>query len=63
MTSPEPGTLPRHRAPLADAPAAQAIELRKVYGTGHTKVTALDGVTAAFPVGEFTAIMGPSGSG
>jgi len=63
VTSPAPGTQPRHRAPLAGAPAAQAIELRKVYGTGHTEVTALDGVTATFPVGEFTAIMGPSGSG
>ena len=63
MTSPEPGTQVRHRAPVAGAPAAQAIELRKVYGTGHTQVTALDGVTATFPVGEFTAIMGPSGSG
>ena len=63
MSSPEPGTQTRHRAPTAGAPAAQAIELRKVYGTGHTEVTALDGVTATFPVGEFTAIMGPSGSG
>ena len=45
------------------APAAQAVELRKVYGSGPTAVTALDGVSAAFPAGEFTAIMGPSGSG
>ena len=45
------------------APAAQAVELRKVYGSGPTAVTALDGVTVAFPAGEFTAIMGPSGSG
>jgi putative ABC transport system ATP-binding protein len=44
-------------------PAAQAVELRKVYGTGHTAVTALNGVSAEFPPGEFTAIMGPSGSG
>jgi len=63
VSSPAPGTQPRHRATLAGAPAAQAIELRKVYGTGHTEVTALDGVTATFPVAEFTAIMGPSGSG
>ncbi|MFL6129332.1 MAG: ABC transporter ATP-binding protein [Mycobacteriales bacterium] len=55
MTSPETGT--------AGAPAAQAVELRKVYGSGPTAVTALDGVSAAFPAGEFTAIMGPSGSG
>ena len=43
--------------------AAQAVELRKVYGSGQTAVTALDGVSATFPAGEFTAIMGPSGSG
>jgi putative ABC transport system ATP-binding protein len=43
--------------------AAQAVELRKVYGSGQTSVTALDGVSATFPAGEFTAIMGPSGSG
>ena len=43
--------------------AAQAVELRKVYGSGQTAVTALAGVSAEFPAGEFTAIMGPSGSG
>ncbi|HVD27842.1 MAG TPA: ATP-binding cassette domain-containing protein, partial [Mycobacteriales bacterium] len=44
-------------------PAAQAAELRKVYGSGQTAVIALDGVSATFPAGEFTAVMGPSGSG
>ena len=34
--------------------------LSKTYDGG---VTALDGVTAAFPAGSFTAVMGPSGSG
>src|SRR4030095_14000859 len=64
VTSPEPGHLTRHRAPeLAGAPAGPAIDLRKVYGTGQTQVTALDGGAATFPVGELTAIMGPSGSG
>jgi putative ABC transport system ATP-binding protein len=43
--------------------AAQAVALRKVYGSGQTAVTALAGVSAEFPIGEFTAIMGPSGSG
>jgi putative ABC transport system ATP-binding protein len=34
-----------------------------VYGEGEASVTALDGVSVAFPAGAFTAIMGPSGSG
>ncbi|MEU9399152.1 ABC transporter ATP-binding protein [Streptomyces sp. SID4985] len=43
-----------------------AIRLRSVtrrYGSGGTSVTALDGVSLAFPRGTFTAVMGPSGSG
>ncbi len=35
----------------------------KVYGAGDTEVRALDGVSAQFESGRFTAIMGPSGSG
>ncbi len=35
----------------------------KVYGEGDTEVRALDGVSAQFEKGVFTAIMGPSGSG
>jgi putative ABC transport system ATP-binding protein len=49
--------------PDGGVPAAEAVDLRKVYGSGQTHVTALDGVSATFPAGEFTAIMGPSGSG
>jgi putative ABC transport system ATP-binding protein len=44
-------------------PAAQVVDLMKVYGTGDTAVHALDGVTVSFAAGRFTAIMGPSGSG
>ncbi|MFG2292367.1 ABC transporter ATP-binding protein [Streptomyces sp. NPDC048603] len=33
------------------------------YGRGGACVTALDGVSLAFPRGTFTAVMGPSGSG
>ena len=44
-------------------PAARAIELTKVYGTGETAVHALDGVSVDFRHREFTAVMGPSGSG
>ncbi|HNP58442.1 MAG TPA: ABC transporter ATP-binding protein [Gordonia sp. (in: high G+C Gram-positive bacteria)] len=43
--------------------AAGAAAVTKVYGAGDTAVHALRGVDIAFPVGEFTAIMGPSGSG
>jgi putative ABC transport system ATP-binding protein len=44
-------------------PAARAIELSKLYGSGETVVRALDGVSVDFMTGEFTAVMGPSGSG
>ena len=43
--------------------AARAVEAVKVYGAGDAEVRALDGITAEFPRGAFTAIMGPSGSG
>ncbi|MFJ6381835.1 ABC transporter ATP-binding protein [Kitasatospora sp. NPDC092039] len=43
--------------------AAATADLTKVYGSGDTRVTALDGVSIAFREGEFTAIMGPSGCG
>ena len=37
--------------------------LSKVYSMGENKVYALNGVTAAFEQGSFTAVTGPSGSG
>ncbi|MFI2612783.1 ABC transporter ATP-binding protein [Kitasatospora sp. NPDC018619] len=43
--------------------AAAATGLSKVYGSGDTRVVALDRVDIAFREGEFTAIMGPSGCG
>lgn len=43
--------------------AANAVNARKVYGTGEAQVVALDNVTVSFEAGQFTAIMGPSGSG
>jgi putative ABC transport system ATP-binding protein len=45
------------------APAARIIGGTKIYGTGSTAVRALDGISAEFAAGAFTAIMGPSGSG
>ena len=51
---------------VAPPPTAQAVSLRdvrKVHGDGDGAVVALDGVSAAFEQGTFTAIMGPSGSG
>jgi putative ABC transport system ATP-binding protein len=49
--------------PKAVGVAARAVEAVKVYGSGDAEVRALDGITAEFPRGAFTAIMGPSGSG
>jgi putative ABC transport system ATP-binding protein len=43
--------------------AARAVDATKTYGRGDTTVQALDHVSAEFPRGRFTAIMGPSGSG
>ncbi|MCO8270498.1 ABC transporter ATP-binding protein [Actinoplanes sp. TRM 88003] len=39
------------------------VSLESLYKTYDGGVTALDGVTATFPAGSFTAVMGPSGSG
>lgn len=48
----------------AGEPATVRLEgVRKVYGKGGASVAALDGVTAHFTPGSFTAVMGPSGSG
>ena len=43
--------------------AARVEGLSKVYGSGETRVVALDDVTLDLYAGEFTAIMGKSGSG
>ena len=65
---PEAVTTPVH-PPSSDAGrpssrvAASAVGATKVYGSGDTRVTALDDVDIEFRAGELTAIMGPSGSG
>jgi putative ABC transport system ATP-binding protein len=43
--------------------AARAVGVTKAYGSGETRVLALDEVSVAFTAGRLTAIMGPSGSG
>ncbi|HEY6596318.1 MAG TPA: ABC transporter ATP-binding protein [Asanoa sp.] len=43
--------------------AARAVGVTKAYGSGETRVLALDSVTVDFQASRFTAIMGPSGSG
>jgi putative ABC transport system ATP-binding protein len=48
---------------IGTAPAARIIDGTKIYGTGATAVRALDGISAEFAAGAFTAIMGSSGSG
>ncbi|GAA0449382.1 ABC transporter ATP-binding protein [Streptomyces stramineus] len=45
------------------AVAARARQVVKSYGSGETRVTALDRVDVDIARGRFTAIMGPSGSG
>ncbi|MER7986912.1 ABC transporter ATP-binding protein [Streptomyces noursei] len=50
------------RSPVTE-PAARATNLTKVYGSGQTRVTALDEVSVEFARSRFTAVMGPSGSG
>jgi len=47
----------------AENAAARVEGATKVYGSGHTAVTALDHLDLSFERGRFTAIMGPSGSG
>jgi putative ABC transport system ATP-binding protein len=63
LPSATPTPTPDAAADTPPAAAARAVDLVKVYGSGHTEVRALDGVTVNFQAGRFTAIMGPSGSG
>lgn len=52
--------------PFVESPPRAAVRLTDVtrtYGSGRTRVTALDDVSLTLAPGSFTAIMGPSGSG
>ena len=59
------GDGPSAAADAAKHPGAllQVHDVSKVYGSGHTAVTALDKATMAVEKGEFVALLGPSGSG
>jgi len=59
----EAATVPGPPPASTAGAAAGAVDATKIYGSGDSEVRALDGVTVAFEVGRFTAIMGPSGSG
>ncbi|MEV4417515.1 ABC transporter ATP-binding protein [Catellatospora sp. NPDC049609] len=48
---------------MTSTAAVRLNAVRKTYGTGPSTVTALDGVSAEFAPGTFTAVMGASGSG
>ncbi|KIZ16105.1 ABC transporter ATP-binding protein [Streptomyces natalensis] len=60
MTANSPAPYAPHTTPGI---AAAATDLTKVYGSGDTRVVALDEVSIGFREGEFTAVMGPSGCG
>ncbi|HET9723894.1 MAG TPA: ATP-binding cassette domain-containing protein [Actinomycetota bacterium] len=46
-----------------EPPVALCEDVVRIFRTGSGQVTALRGVTAAFPRGAITAVVGPSGSG
>jgi putative ABC transport system ATP-binding protein len=52
----------RRKQPVSGA-AVVLDGVARRYGKGQHAVQALHGVTASFPRGSFTAVMGPSGSG
>lgn len=49
--------------PVGPTPAIRVLDLVKTYGSGNTRVRALDCVTLDMAAGHFTAVMGASGSG
>ena len=58
-----PGPSPASDAALHPGALLQVRDVSKVYGSGHTAVTALDSATMSVDQGEFVALLGPSGSG
>lgn len=47
----------------ANAPAIEAFNLTKVYGSGNTEVVAMNDVSLRVARGEVVALLGPSGAG
>ena len=43
--------------------ALEMNNVKKVFGSGHTQITALKGIDFAVKPGEFVSVIGPSGSG
>ena len=58
-----PGPSPASDAARHPGALLQVRDVSKVYGSGHTAVTALDAATMSVDQGEFVALLGPSGSG
>lgn len=48
---------------LPNAPAIQAEDLSKIYGSGNTEVVAMQNVSLTVARGEVIALLGPSGAG
>ena len=48
---------------LADSPAIEVRDLRKVYGHGEGAKAAVDGLSLTVPQGSFFGFLGPNGAG
>ena len=59
MATPAPAPVP----PATTSTAVQVHAATRVYGSGSTRVRAVEGIDVDVMAGEFVAIMGPSGSG
>src|SRR5437763_8686594 len=56
-------TLSANAIPVPTATVVAAQDVTRRYGEGDAAVDALRGVSVEIPSGQFTAVMGPSGSG